>query len=116
MYKWRDKARRAIITAIEQATKEKVDIKKAIRDSYPFGTRANHPYRMWLKEQGIALENPQEYYNRFAVVNCIYCRDRNGGCLACLNKFPKEGDAVLSPNHHREPRPYDVVLGGKTNA
>jgi len=24
---------------------------KAIRDAYPFGERAMHPYKMWLKEQ-----------------------------------------------------------------
>ena len=48
---WRDIAK-PIIKEVLEATKGKdeKDIKKALRDAYPFGERAMHPYKIWLDE------------------------------------------------------------------
>ena len=48
---WRAKAR-VIIRQVLHDTKgqdEKV-IRQALRDAYPFGERAMHPYKIWLDE------------------------------------------------------------------
>lgn len=50
---WAERARHRIeqvhASLPETATFE--ERKKALLDAYPFGERAYHPYKMWLKEQ-----------------------------------------------------------------
>jgi hypothetical protein len=48
---WRDLARPIIreVLAETQGLSEK-EIKAAIKDAYPFGERAYHPYKIWLDE------------------------------------------------------------------
>lgn len=48
---WRDLAR-PIIQGVISDTKglSEKEIKAAIRDAYPFGERAYHPYKIWLDE------------------------------------------------------------------
>lgn len=51
---WRRAAREAIRNAIaESAGKSDQEIRKAIRDAYPFGERKYHPYKIWLDEVNI---------------------------------------------------------------
>lgn len=53
---WRITAREVIARVLAQThgqpTKERL---KAIREAYPFHSRRMHPYRMWLKEQKLAM-------------------------------------------------------------
>lgn len=48
---WRDIARPIIAEVLHahQGAEEAV-IRKALRDAYPFGPRAMHPYRIWCDE------------------------------------------------------------------
>jgi hypothetical protein len=48
---WRDRARPLIAKVLRETEgqDEKV-IKKALRDAYPWGQRAMHPYQIWLDE------------------------------------------------------------------
>lgn len=48
---WREYAR-PIIQAVlrETAGQSEREIRKALIEAYPFGERAMHPYKMWLKE------------------------------------------------------------------
>lgn len=48
---WRDSAR-PIIQEVLKATAgmEEKEIKKALREAYPFGERAYHPYKIWCDE------------------------------------------------------------------
>jgi len=48
---WRDSARPLIAKALE-ATKGKTEqeIRKALRDAYPWGERRMHPYKIWCDE------------------------------------------------------------------
>lgn len=34
----------------ETKGKEEKEIKKALREAYPFGARENHPYKIWCDE------------------------------------------------------------------
>jgi hypothetical protein len=48
---WRDFARPIIHRVLEETRGlEEPDIKKALREAYPFGERAYHPYKIWLDE------------------------------------------------------------------
>jgi len=48
---WRDSARPLIAKALE-ATKGKTEqeIRRALRDAYPWGERRMHPYKIWCDE------------------------------------------------------------------
>jgi hypothetical protein len=48
---WRDHAR-PIIARVLSATSglPEKDIRKALRDAYPYGERAMHPYKIWCDE------------------------------------------------------------------
>lgn len=48
---WRDEAR-PIIARVLAATagKPERDIRRALRDAYPFGPRQYHPYKVWCDE------------------------------------------------------------------
>ena len=51
MTTWRDRAR-PIIAAVLRETEgqDEATIKRALRDAYPWGPRAMHPYKAWLAE------------------------------------------------------------------
>ena len=48
---WRDSCRPIIakVLADNKGNSEK-EIRKALRDAYPFGQRARHPYKIWCDE------------------------------------------------------------------
>lgn len=52
---WRERAR-PIVARVLAATKgqDEKAIRKALREAYPFGPRAHHPYKIWLDE--VALQ------------------------------------------------------------
>lgn len=48
---WRDIARPIIQNVLtENAGKSEREIKKALKEAYPFGQRCYHPYKIWLDE------------------------------------------------------------------
>lgn len=53
---WTIKSKEVINRVIEENREKPVsEIKKAIQSAYPFGARKNHPYKMWLKVQKLAI-------------------------------------------------------------
>lgn len=57
---WADRARQ-VIGKVMQANPgvEGAELKKLLSAAYPFGERAYHPYKMWLKEVKKAVEGRQ---------------------------------------------------------
>ena len=48
---WRDYARPIIVEVLkETAGNTEKEIKKALREAYPWGERAMHPYKIWCDE------------------------------------------------------------------
>lgn len=48
---WRDRARPVIRRVLEQTRGQSdAEIRKALRDAYPFGPRCYHPYKAWRDE------------------------------------------------------------------
>jgi len=48
---WRDISRRIIHRVLEEtAGRTDAEIRRALRDAYPFGERKYHPYKVWLDE------------------------------------------------------------------
>lgn len=48
---WRDSARPLITKALENSKgKSEQEIRKALRDAYPWGERRMHPYKIWCDE------------------------------------------------------------------
>ena len=48
---WRKTARAIIREVLEQTRGQpEKDVRRAIRQAYPFGERAMHPYKIWLDE------------------------------------------------------------------
>lgn len=53
---WRDSAKPVIAEVIKaNQGKPLKEIKKALREAYPFGERAMHPYKIWCDEVRIQL-------------------------------------------------------------
>ena len=53
---WRDSAKPIIAEVIkENAGKTEKEIRAALRDAYPYGVRAYHPYKIWLDEIKVQL-------------------------------------------------------------
>ena len=51
MKSWRDIARPLIANTLkDNEGKTEKEIRKALKDAYPFGERAMHPYKIWLDE------------------------------------------------------------------
>ena len=55
--RWRREARRMIEKTLKglPVGASNADQRHALRQAYPFGERANHPYRMWLAEVRLAI-------------------------------------------------------------
>lgn len=93
---WRAAAQITIRQAIDECkSRDKKEIKKAIDAAYPFGIRENHPYKIWLSERRIALEDlgilpPKSLKKRlpeYGQFKCKYCRDSlSSGCLFCFRR------------------------------
>jgi hypothetical protein len=48
---WRERARPIIAEVIERTRgKPETEVRAALRAAYPFGSRINHPYKVWLSE------------------------------------------------------------------
>lgn len=48
---WRERARPIVEQVLkETAGKTEKEIRKALREAYPFGQRKHHPYKIWLDE------------------------------------------------------------------
>ena len=48
---WRDSARPLIAKALDYSKgKSEQEIRKALRDAYPWGERRMHPYKIWCDE------------------------------------------------------------------
>lgn len=53
---WREHARPVIQQVLkDNKGKSETEIKKALREAYPFGMRAYHPYKIWLDEIKVQL-------------------------------------------------------------
>jgi len=51
MTSWRDNARPLIARILKETEgKSEREIRKALRDGYPWGPRAMHPYKIWCDE------------------------------------------------------------------
>lgn len=48
---WRDMARPLIVQVLKESEgKSEKEIRKALKDAYPWGERRYHPYKIWLDE------------------------------------------------------------------
>lgn len=64
---WRKYARKVIYKVLEETNGQtEKEITKALREAYPFGERARHPYKIWLDE--IKVQRKQK---RFGVRNNV---------------------------------------------
>ena len=53
---WRDKAKPIIAAVIEaHGTGDIIGLRRALRDAYPWGSRENHPYKIWCDEVRVQL-------------------------------------------------------------
>lgn len=49
--RWREHARPIIARVLSETRgKSEAEIRTALREAYPFGPRAYHPYKIWLDE------------------------------------------------------------------
>lgn len=54
---WRDIARPLIYSILQQhADKTEKEKRKLLKDAYPWGERAMHPYKIWCDEVSIQLK------------------------------------------------------------
>ena len=62
--KWRDRARPIIAKVLaETKGQSEPEIRKALKDAYPFGERKYHPYKIWLHE--IAVQRGKKKLGNF---------------------------------------------------
>ena len=63
---WRKKASEVIAGVIaDMGVGDKKALRKALREAYPFGERARHPYKIWLDEVKRQLgEKPPLYASK----------------------------------------------------
>ncbi|AFZ24760.1 hypothetical protein Cylst_2553 [Cylindrospermum stagnale PCC 7417] len=66
---WRQKSQQVIAKVVKELPEDATpqQIKQAIDKSYPFGSRENHPYKIWLDERrktfydlGLAEKKPDK--------------------------------------------------------
>lgn len=104
--RWRKSAREVIertLAALPAGAPMK-QVRQALRNAYPFGTREHYPYKCWLIEQRAALKRlgvkraaavaPAIFYTLhnldaaaglpWLTVRCGWCNNRiAGGCMMC---------------------------------
>ena len=133
---WSDQARRVIRATLDGlpvgVTRERAVA--ALKEAYPFGPRAHHPYKVWCKECQAALD--KAFVGRVAVlsreppaarlvlearptrfwldVRCDWCR---AGCVVCLRLRARLPALVEDPEFCRlaagdtdNPLARDVLL------
>jgi hypothetical protein len=88
---WRAIARK-VITATLADLQDQGDPKRnlAYLDArYPFGERANYPYKVWLEERNRAIQSHPllQCATPATAFICRFCKDR--GCLACGQGQPE---------------------------
>lgn len=106
---WRTRSRQVIarVMASIPADATLPQARRLLREAYPFGERAMHPYKIWCNEQRIAInqwrnkeeeKKPDPYGGRCGVrlaflrsgqpwidVVCPWCKGKvAGGCMVCL--------------------------------
>lgn len=65
---WRERCATVIASVIYDHRGESVDeIRKALRKAYPFGERANWPYKVWLDEIKIQIGQKRAQFDHFVV-------------------------------------------------
>jgi len=61
---WREHARPIIAKTLrDNKGKSEKEIRKALRDAYPYGQRKHHPYKIWCDE--IKVQRGQKVSNTF---------------------------------------------------
>ena len=124
---WRVRSRQVIaeVMASMPADATLPQVRKALRDAYPFGGREHHPYKMWCSEQRIALnqwrgkdaakqsiQSLERARTTAAVrlsllksghpwidVICPWCKGQvAGGCMVCVWHH----EAMIEALHHPE--------------
>lgn len=54
---WRDEVKPIIAMAIlENTGKSEIEIRRILRDLYPYGERKYHPYKIWCDEINVQLK------------------------------------------------------------
>jgi hypothetical protein len=63
MSQWRDYARQTIAQVLADTKgMSEIEIRKALKDAYPFGERKYHPYKIWLSE--IAIQTKKKRFGQ----------------------------------------------------
>jgi adenine-specific DNA glycosylase len=61
---WRDRAKPIISQVIATHRDEPIlDIRRVLRDAYPFGPRKYHPYKVWCSEVRLQLAVLESQHN-----------------------------------------------------
>lgn len=116
--RWRERARQVIARILaSNPGKSPQELRRLIREAYPFGPRQHHPYRIWCDEVKRAIgpekapkQGPLVTLNLYGFVWCRYCtpkpdsRKPAGGCIACFRA--EEWNRSLS----REQRQWIVAM------
>lgn len=120
---WRTRSRQVIARVMASAPADATlpQVRRLLREAYPFGERAMHPYKMWCSEQRIALnqwrgkseeKEPEPQANRCGVrmtflrsghpwidVVCPWCDGKiAGGCMICVHHH----NTMVEALHHPE--------------
>lgn len=120
MSEWRARARAVIdgVLAALPADAPPKQVRDALRAAYPWGERANHPYRCWLEEQRLALKRRGQagkggrpcvaFVCRmrggdfpWLEVSCGWCESRfgTGGCMMCCRQRGQVASLVALPEY-----------------
>lgn len=79
---WRENCRPIIAKVLaDNKGKTEKEIKKALRDSYPYGERARHPYKIWCDEIKVQRNQKKSKTNFNLNLNQIdlFDREQEGG-------------------------------------
>lgn len=65
---WRDRARPIVDRVLqENHGKSEKEIRTALREAYPFGTKQHHPYKIWLDEIDRQM-HPRNHLKPFSTI------------------------------------------------
>ena len=87
---WRTRSRQVIarVMASVPADATLPQVRRLLREAYPFGTRQYHPYKMWCSEQRIALN---QWLGKDATKQSIQSLERARTTAAVRLSFLKSG-------------------------
>ena len=121
---WRVRSRQVIaeVMASMPADATLPQVRKALRDAYPFGARKHHPYTMWCSEQRKAINQwrkkdeerkPNPHGDKCGVrlqllggnkstpwldILCPWCKGQvAGGCMVCVRHYQAMIEALRHP-------------------